>query len=120
MDLTSQIALNQGLTFLAWASGIVIIIVGGFLVKLIYDLSKLSKNVNETALLLNTELKPTLKELNDTLHSINAIVKNTDQGVDSFKNAVEKIFGKTKVVSESIMGGIIKGFATVYKLFTKK
>ena len=114
MDLTSQIALNEGLTFLAWASGIVIIIVGGFLVKLLYDLSKLSKNVNETALLLNTELKPTIKELNDTLHSINAIVKNTDQ------NAVEKVFGKTKVVSESIIGGLIKGFATVYKLFTKK
>lgn len=37
MDLTSQIALNQGLTFLAWATGIVIIIVGAFLVKLIYD-----------------------------------------------------------------------------------
>ena len=120
MDLTSQIALNQGLTFLAWATGIVIIIVGGFLVKLIYDLIKLSKNVNETAIILNTELKPTLNELNDTLRSINAIVKNTDQGVDSFKNAVEKTLGKTKLVSESIIGGIIKGFTTVYKMFTKK
>ena len=120
MDLTSQIALNQGLTFLAWATGIVIIVVGGFLVKLIYDLTKLSKNVNETAILLNTELKPTLQELNDTLHSINAIVKNTDQGVDSFKNAVEKTLGKTKVMSESIIGGIIKGFTTVFKMFTKK
>lgn len=120
MDLTSQIALNHGLTFLAWATGIVIIVVGGFLVKLIYDLTKLSKNVNETAILLNTELKPTLQELNDTLHSINAIVKNTDQGVDSFKNAVEKTLGKTKVLSESIIGGIIKGFTTAFKMFTKK
>lgn len=120
MDLTSQIALNQGLTFLAWATGIVIIIVGAFLVKLIYDLIKLSKNVNETAILINTELKPTLNELNETLRSINAIVKNTDQGVDSFKNAVEKTLGKTKLVSESIIGGIIKGFTTVYKMFTKK
>lgn len=119
MDLTSQIALNQGLTFLAWATGIVIIIVGAFLVKLIYDLIKLSKNVNETAILINTELKPTLNELNETLRSINAIVKNTDQGVDSFKNAVEKTLGKTKLVSESIIGGIIKGFTTVYKMFTK-
>lgn len=34
MDM-SQIALNQGLTFLAWATGIVVIIVAGFLVKLL-------------------------------------------------------------------------------------
>lgn len=120
MDLTSQIALNNGLTFLAWATGIVVLVVGGFLVKLLYDLSKLSKNVNETAILLNTELKPTLGELKETLSSINAIVKNTDQGVDSFKNAVERTLGKTKAFSESLFGGIVKGFTTVYKMIAKK
>ena len=40
----SQIALNQGLTFLAWVTGIVILAVGGFLIKLLIDLSALSKN----------------------------------------------------------------------------
>ncbi len=116
----SQAALNNGLTFLAWATGIVLIVVAGFLIKLLIDLSALAKNVNETAILLNTELKPTLKELNNTLHSINAIVKNTDEGVDSFKSAVEKTLGKTKAISESIIGGIIKGFTTVFKMFVKK
>lgn len=119
-ELTSQIALNHGLTFLAWATGIIVIIAGGFLIKLLYDLIQLSKNLNDTTLLVNSEIKPTLKELNDTLHSINAIVKNTDQGVDNFKSGVEKFFGKTKVVSESIIGGAIKGFSTVYKMFAKK
>ena len=116
----SQLALNQGLTFLAWSTGIVVIVVAGFLVKLLIDLSTLAKNVNETSILLNTELKPTLKELNETLASINAIVKNTDQGVDNFKSAVEKTFGRTKLISESIIGGIIKGFSTVYGMFAKK
>ena len=37
----SQIALNQGLTFLAWATGIVVIVVAGFLVKLLFDLQLL-------------------------------------------------------------------------------
>lgn len=120
MDYTSQIALNQGLTFLAWATGIVVVIVGGFLVKLLYDLIKLSKNLNETTTIINTELKPTIKELSDTLHSINSIVKNTDQGFDNVKSAVEKVLGKTKVVSESIIGGMIKGFTTIYKMLTKK
>ena len=60
----SQIALNHGLTFLAWATGVIVVIIGGFLVKLLIDLSALAKNLNETSNIVNTELKPTLKELN--------------------------------------------------------
>ena len=121
MDIIlSQIALNQGLAFLAWATGIVVIVVGVYLVRLLIDLRELAKNVNETSIILNTELKPTLKEINETLHSVNSIVKNTDKGVDNFKNAVEKTFGKTKVISESLFSGLLKGFTTVLGLFTKK
>ena len=116
----SQIALNQGLTFLAWVTGIVILAVGGFLIKLLIDLSALSKNLNETSILVNTELKPTLKEINETLHAVNSLVQSTDRNVDSFKTAVEKTFGKTKMISESIVSGIIKGFVTVMGLFAKK
>ena len=71
----SQIALNQGLTFLAWATGVILIVVAGFLVKLLIDLSTLAKNLNQTSIIVNTELKPTLQELNTTLSSINEIVK---------------------------------------------
>ena len=116
----SQIALNQGLTFLAWVTGIVILVVGGFLIKLLIDLSTLSKNLNETSILINTELKPTLNEINETLHAVNALVKSTDKNVDSFKSAVEKTFGRTKMISESIVGGIVKGFVTVMGLFSRK
>ncbi len=116
----SQIALNQGLTFLAWVTGFVILAVGGFLVKLLIDLSALSKNLNETSILINTELKPTLQEINETLHAVNSLVQSTDRNVDSFKSAVEKTFGKTKQFSESIVGGIVKGFVTVMGLFSKK
>ena len=115
----SQISLNQGLTFLAWSSSIVLIIVASFLIKLLMDLSVLVKNLNATSTLINAELKPTLKELNETLSSINAIVRSTDQGVDNFKSAVEKTFGRTKRISESIIGGIVKGFATVFGMFKK-
>ncbi len=116
----SQIALNHGLTFLAWTTGIVILVVGGFLVKLLIDLSALSKNLNETSILVNTELKPTLKEVNETLQAVNALVRSTDKNVDSFKSAVEKTFGKTKLISESIVSGLVKGFVTVMGLFAKK
>lgn len=115
----SQIALNQGLTFLVWATGIILIIVAGFVVKLLIDLSKLAKNLTETSNIVNTELKPTLKELNETLSSINEIVKNTDKGVGDFKSAINKFFDKTKIVSGTLFGGLLKGFSTAYKLFRK-
>jgi predicted PurR-regulated permease PerM len=115
----SQIALNQGLTFLVWATGIILLVVGGFLVKLLIDLSTLTKNLNQTSVIVNTELKPTLKELNQTLSSINEIVKNTDKGVGDFKSAVGKLLDKTKIISGTLFGGLFKGFTTAYKLFKK-
>lgn len=116
----SQVALNQGLTFLAWASGVILIIVAGFLIKLIIDLTALVKNVNQTSILLNTELKPTLNELNETLHSINSIVKNTDENMDNFKGAVERTFGKTKAITGTLFSGLLKGFNVAWKMFAKK
>ncbi len=116
----SQIALNNGLTFLAWVTGIVVLVVGSFLVKLLIDLSKLSKNLNETSIMLNTELKPTLSELSKTLKTVNELVQNTDKGFDSFKTSVEKVLGKTKLLSESLIGGFLKGFVSVLGLFSKR
>ena len=115
----SQIALNHGLTFLAWATGIIVLVVGGFLVKLLIDLSALTKNLNETSNIVNTELKPTLNSINETLTSINGIIKTTDKGVGDFKSAIGSIIDKTKAVSGSIFGGLIKGFITAFKLFKK-
>lgn len=116
----SQVILNNGLTFLAIATGIVVLVVAGFLVKLLIDLSTLTKNVNETTIILNTEIKPTLKELNETMHSINSLIQSTDQGVGNVKLSLENALSKTKTFSESIFGGFLKGFMTVYTLFKKK
>lgn len=115
----SQIALNQGLTFLAWATGIIILVVGGFLVKLLIDCSKLAKNLTETSNIVNTELKPTLENVNEALASINGIIKNTDKGVGDVKTAVGKFVDKTKAISGSMLGGLLNGFMTVFKLLKK-
>ncbi len=114
MDV-SQISLNNGLTFLAWASGIIIVVVGAFLIKLLFDLSKLVKNANATAEMLNVELKPTLKELSETLSAVNAIVKTTDHGFDVVKTVFGKTFDKTK----GLVAGVMQGFKTVITLFRK-
>ena len=48
--------LNQGLTFLAYTTGIIVFIVGAMLVKVLFDVSKLTQNLNETAVLVKNEL----------------------------------------------------------------
>lgn len=116
----SQVALNQGLTFLAWATGVVVIVVAGFLVKLLIDLSKLSKSLNNTTEILNEELKPTLSAVSETLTTVNDLVKSTDKGFYNAKEAFEAFLNKTKVISGSLLGGFLKGFVSILGLFSKK
>ena len=112
----SQVVLNHGLTFLAVSTGVVVIVIAVYLVKLLKDLSVLAKNVNETSILMNTELK----ELSETMRSINSLVQSTDEGVGNVKTSIENAFTKTKSLSESVLGGFIKGFTTIYSLFNRK
>ena len=114
---TSEIILNGGLTFLALTTAVVLGFIGYYLVKLLKDISVLTNNVNETSLILNTELKPTLKELNDTMRSINSIIQSTDESMGSVKTGLENVLTKTKTFSDSLLGGFLKGFVT---LFNKK
>ena len=124
---TSHIALNQGLTFLAISTGIILIIVGSFLVKLLIDLSKLTKNLDDATSTVKTELKPALRELNSTLKSINSIAQNADKKVDSIANVFENLFGagalafsKAKMLSGGLVKGLTQGLVTVIKMFMKK
>lgn len=124
---TSQVLLNQGLTFLAVATGIMLVIVGGFLIKLLVDLSKLTKNLDETTAIVKSEVKPTLQELNKTLRSVNSIAQNADKQVDSLSKFIENILGAGATLftrAGKLSGGIIKGFTqglvTIIKMFLKK
>ncbi len=123
---TSQVLLNNGLTFLAVATGIMLVLVGGFLIKLLVDLSKLAKNVDDTTSVVKNEIRPTLRELNESLHTLNDFMKSTDRGIDKMRDAVEGAFGlstatlsKLKFISGSLAKGLTKGFTTVMKMFQK-
>src|SRR5574344_156614 len=119
---TSQILLNHGLTFLVCATRFIILVVGGFFFFFIYDLSKLTKTVDDTASIVITEIESTLKELNTTLQNLNSIAKKADKQVNSLDNAVEKMFGagavalsKAKTLSGGLAKGIVKGFVMAMK-----
>ncbi len=124
---TSQIFLNNGLIFLVIATGVIIFIVGGFLVKLLIDLSKLTKNVDDTTSIIKSEIEPTLKEFNQALKSINAIAKSADEKVDSIAKLFETVLGtgnliftRVKKMSGGVIKNFIKGLIYTIKFFVKK
>lgn len=124
--MPAETALNNSLIFLIYTTSIVLILVSVFLIKLLIDLSRFTKNMNTTLDVVKNELEPTLMELKASLKSINSFVKSADEKVDTFKKAITDSFGlgiaavtKLKNVSGTIITGAVKGFLTAYKLFSK-
>ena len=116
---TSQIALNQSLTFLSWTVGIVVFVVGIFLTKLIVDLSTLSKSLLETSKILNDELKPTIEELKNTLKSVLSITQTAEDGINKVKCAIENMNEKKKRMKDSIKSGFFNVVQRIKDIFTR-
>jgi hypothetical protein len=116
---TSQIALNQSLTFLSWTVGVVVFVVGVFLTKLIIDLSSLSKSLLQTSKILNEELKPTIEELKQTLTSILSITQTAEDGINKVKCAIVNINEKKNKVKNNIKSGFFNVVKRVKEIFVK-
>ncbi len=116
---TSQIALNQSLTFLSWTVGIVVFVIGVFLTKLIIDLSTLSKSLLETSKILNEELKPTITELKNTLASLLSITQTAEDGLNKVKNAITTINEKKNRVKNNIKSGFFNVVHRIKDIFVK-
>ncbi len=116
--------LYQSLTFLAYATGIIVILVGGMLVKVLFDLSKLTKNVNETAEIVKEELTPTLKNINKSVEIVSGIIIKADEGVNKVKDFIRKtplnILCKLSSITGSVAKGFSTGLSTAFKFFAKK
>ncbi len=124
---TSQIIVNHWLTFLTVATGFILIVVGGFLIKLLHDLSKLTKNLDDSTIIVKSEIEPTFDEFNKALTSVNSIAQSADKQVDSlgkiFENALSLsavVFARAKKLSGGFLKNVVKGFVTTLKIFLKK
>jgi len=127
METTQMAQMYQGLTFLAWTTGVILIIVAVFLVKLFVDVSRLVRNINELTNIFKTEVEPTLKNLNSSMGLIAKMIKDTDEQVNKFKRIAEKfsglsgkLFDKASDVSKVLSKGFFSGLWFVLKLFSKK
>lgn len=116
--------LYTSLTFLAYSTGVIVILVGGMLIKVLYDLSKLAKNVDETATIIKTELVPTLKNINKSVEIVSGIIIKADEGVNKVKEIIKnsplRLLTKLSAVTGTISKGFLSGISTAFKFFTKK
>ncbi len=116
--------LYQSLTFLAYATGVIVILVGGMLIKVLFDLSKLTKKVDETADMVKTELTPTLQNINKSVAIVSGIIIKTDEGVNKIKDAIKNsplnILAKLGSITGSVTRGFASGLCAAFKMFSKK
>ena len=121
MDL---IQLHQGLTFLAYATGFIVLLVGIMLFVLLFDCRKLVRNLDETTKIVNAELTPTLKNVNKSVEILSGIVIKTDAGITKVKefvaNSPLRILSKLSTVSGTIAKGFFSGLCAGMKIFGKK
>lgn len=116
--------LYQSLTFLAYATGVIVILCGGMLFKVLFDLSKLTKNVDETATIIKTELVPTLKNINKSVEIVSGIIIKADESVNKIKDAIKNsplnILSKVSSITGNVTRGFFGGLCAAFKMFSKK
>ena len=113
-----------GLTFLAYATGIIVILVGAMLVKVLFDLSKLTNNIYDTTNIIKEELVPTLKNVNKSVEIVSGIIIKADQSVNKVKefiaNSPLKILTKLSTLTGTVAKGFFGGLFAGLKTFSKK
>ncbi len=116
--------LYQGLTFLSYATGIIVIVVGIMLTKVLFDLSKLTRNIDDTTTIVKTELEPTLKNVNKSVEIVSGVIIKTNEGFEKVKNFISKtplkLIGEASKLTGKAAGGFLKGLCSAFKMFSKK
>lgn len=116
--------LYNGLTFLAYSTGVIVILVGVMLVKVLYDVSHLTRNIDETTTIVKTELEPTLKNINKSVEIVSGIIIKTDEGFKKVKDFVSKtplkLLGQLSKLTGKATKGFLSGLCSAFKMFAKK
>ena len=116
--------LYNGLTFLAYSTAVIVLIVGGMLAKVLFDVSKLTRNLDETTTIVKTELEPTLKNVNKSVEIISGLIIKTDEGVKKVKDFLSKtplkLVGQISKLSGKAAKGFFGGLCSAFKMFSKK
>ena len=102
---------------------VAVIIVLGFLIKLIIDSIKLVQNLDETTSIVKNEIEPTIKELKKTLENLNSLTDGTSSQINQIRKILTGLLGVGSFALggvKNITGGFFKGVMEGIKFFTKK
>ena len=116
--------LYQGLTFLAYATGAIVILVGIMLAKVLFDISHLTKIIDETTTIVKTELEPTLKNINKSVEIVSGVIIKADAGITKMKDFISKtplkLVGQLSKLTGKAAKGFFGGLCSAFKMFAKK
>jgi len=94
------------------------------LIKVLFDLSKLAKNVNDTAEIIKSELVPTLKNINKSVEIVSGVIIKADESVNKIKEAIKNsplnILTKLTSATGTVAKGFMSGLGAAFKMFAKK
>lgn len=107
--------LTHGLVFLAWSTATVVVLVGIFVVKVLFDLSRLTKTINTTAEIVKRELEPTLKNVNETVEIVSNRVKEANNAVTVVENKVKEVAKQSGKVLTTIGGGLFAASKLIFR-----
>ena len=119
--------LTQSLTFLAWTGGGFLIIVGLFIAKLLFDLSRLTVSLTKSADIVQKELGPIMKNVGETASTVNNLVQTTNKKVGKLGEIYDKVSDiavksatKAAQVSGVVVKEVFKGLYTGFMAMIKK
>ena len=101
-----DLQLVHGLVFLTWSTAIIIVLIGIFVIKLLFDASRLTNTMNATAKIVKNELEPTLKNVNETVEIVSSRVKEANNIVTNVEGKVKEAAKQSKKVLVALGGGI--------------
>ena len=101
-----DLQLTHGLVFLTWTSAIMIILVGLFVIKVLFDLSRLTKTMNSTAEIVKQELEPTLKNVSETVEIVSSRVKEANEAVAKVETKVKEVAKQGGKLLTTVGGGL--------------
>jgi predicted PurR-regulated permease PerM len=101
---------------------VVAVVITIFLVKLIQELTLTVTSLKTLTDLVNSELKPALKSLNNILSHVNNVSVVTNNQLELLKKILTTILGASCVAFSGMKnkGGFIGGLISGFNLFRKK
>ena len=112
--------LEQSLIFFTYTTTIILVVISVFLVKLLIELSLLTKTSQEVMEMFSQEVKPTILELQTALKNVNTIASTADEKVEALKHNVNAIINPLQSTFEKYKLSFLKAVAQGLNVFLKK